>query len=255
MKRLLVKYIIFFLSFSMEIRIAHAEELSVIDVRRNIPLSDHEPTYRDYYIAGDGIQSLKKNLVIEVVRKNNIRDASGAQSYGEILIPVGQLRIIANYGRVAIAREYKYFSREDYPTLDQTFIMTGDRINIKNSFTDGNKIKRTAENLIPDANTLVSAISAFGIPLSPAVVAALSQLQSNAHATESEQVPQLENSTMPQGENTESPPMNTSQLDSLQVAPKTPELTIPQNQEQTPDPSLETNKEMAKSETTEEKSL
>lgn len=254
MKRQLIKYIIFFLSFSMEIRIAHAEELSVIDVRRNIPLSDHEPTYRDYYIAGDGIQSLKKNLVIEVVRKNNIRDASGAQSYGEILIPVGQLRIIANYGRVAIAREYKYFSREDYPTLDQTFIMTGDRINIKNSFIDGHKIKRTAENSMPDANTLVSAISAFGIPLSPAVLAALSQLQANAHAAETQQA-QLENSTLPQEERPESNAVNMAQLDSMQVAPKTPELANPQNQEQTPEPSSSSNKELATTEPAEEKSL
>ncbi len=238
----------------MEIRIAHAEELSVIDVRRNIPLSDHEPTYRDYYIAGDGIQSLKKNLVIEVVRKNNIRDASGAQSYGEILIPVGQLRIIANYGRVAIAREYKYFSREDYPTLDQTFIMTGDRINVKNSFIDGNKIKRTAENSMPDANTLVSAISAFGIPLSPAVVAALSQLQNNAYAAEVKPA-QIDNNLNPQGEGSENLPMNTTQLESMQVAPKTPELTNPQSQEQIPEPTSDTSKEMTKTESSEEKSL
>lgn len=251
MKRQLIKILIFFLSFSAEIRIAHAEELSIIDVRRNIPLSDHEPTYRDYYIAGDGIQNLKKNLVLEVVRKNNIRDASGAQSYGEILIPVGQLRVIANYGRVAIAREYKYFSREDYPTLDQTFMMTGDRVSVKNSFIDTNKIKKTADNEMPDTNTLVTAISAFGIPLSPAVVAALSQLQTQARASEMKSAEVNKDFSQTSEENSQNQEAR-QPAEAAILPPKNPETSTSQVNETGSEPKNEpANHDMAKAENTE----
>lgn len=115
---------------------AGADELTIIDVRRNIPLSDGEPAYKDFYLAGDSVSSLKKNLVVTAVRRTNIRDARGTQSYGEIDIPVGQLRILGVFGNVAVAREYKLLSRDEHPMLEQTGLMSGDRIELKSSFVD-----------------------------------------------------------------------------------------------------------------------
>ena len=121
---------------------ALAKEMVVIDVRRNITLSNDEPVYKDFYInAGEG-SGLKKNLVVTVMRKLNIRDWSGATSYGEILVPVGQLRILAVFGKIAIAREYKMLSRDEYPMLEQYAIMSGDEIDTKGSFIDSSKPKR-----------------------------------------------------------------------------------------------------------------
>ncbi|MBX3039144.1 MAG: hypothetical protein KF789_00380 [Bdellovibrionaceae bacterium] len=115
---------------------AGADELTIVDVRRNIPLSDSEPAYKDFYLAGGSVSSLKKNLVVTAVRRTNIRDARGTQSYGEIDIPVGQLRILGVFGNVAVAREYKLLSRDENPMLEQTGLMSGDRIELKGSFVD-----------------------------------------------------------------------------------------------------------------------
>lgn len=118
-----------------------ANDLIVVDVRRNITLAEEDTVYKDFYInAGPGA-GLKKNLVVTAVRKLNIRDASGANAVGEILVPVGQLKVIAVYDHVSVAREYTLLSRDELPMLEQIGIMSGDRIEVKGSFIDNSKPK------------------------------------------------------------------------------------------------------------------
>lgn len=118
-----------------------AADMSVVDVRRNITLSEDDTVYKDFYINVTPGSGLKKNLVVTAVRKLNIRDASGANAVGEIQVPVGQLKIIAVYDKVAVAREYTLLSRDELPMLEQIGIMTGDRIDTKGSFIDNSKPK------------------------------------------------------------------------------------------------------------------
>lgn len=118
---------------------AEGADIIVVDVRRNIPLADNEPVYKDFYLNAGEDKGLKKNLVITATRKLQIRDASGAQSIGDIDVPVGQLRILAVYGRVAVAREFKILSREDFPMLEQVGIMSGDKIDLRGSFVENSK--------------------------------------------------------------------------------------------------------------------
>lgn len=119
-----------------------AAELTIVDVRKNIPLSDSEPAYKDFYLAGASVSALKKNMVVTAVRKSMIRDSRGTQSYGEIEIPVGQLRILGLFGDVAIAREYKLLSRDEHPMLEQVGLMSGDRIELKGSFIDNKPLPK-----------------------------------------------------------------------------------------------------------------
>jgi hypothetical protein len=113
-----------------------AEEMNIFEVRRNIAMSDSDPVYKDFYIKGNEALGLKKNLVVQVQRKMTLRDSSGSQVMGEIMAPVGQLKIIAVYGKIAVAREYKIYSREDLPMLDNPWFMIGDTIELKESFLD-----------------------------------------------------------------------------------------------------------------------
>lgn len=125
--------------------LCQAADLAVIDVRRNIPMSEVEPVYRDYYInAGEG-SGLKKNLVVTALRKVSVRDASGSQSFGEILIPVGKLKIIAVYNKIAVAREWEPISREEAPMLEQTGIMTGDKIDLGGAYIEKRRRPQSAE--------------------------------------------------------------------------------------------------------------
>jgi len=117
-----------------------SEELTVVEVRKNIPLSDQDPVYKDYYINSGSNEGLKKNQVVIATRKTAIRDASGTQTFGEAAIPVGQLKVIFLGEKYAIARDYKSLSRNDIPSLEQTAIMIGDKIEIKGSFVDNRKL-------------------------------------------------------------------------------------------------------------------
>ncbi len=118
---------------------AFSADINVVDVRRNIPLSDESPIYKDFYLNAGNSAGLKKNQVVNVVRKMTIRDASGSQTYGEMDVTVGQLKIIALNSKVAVAREYKLLSREEDPMLEQIGIMTGDRLDFEGSFIDNKK--------------------------------------------------------------------------------------------------------------------
>ncbi|MGE5087307.1 MAG: hypothetical protein ACM3MG_13465 [Bacillota bacterium] len=121
---------------------AHAaDSMTIIDVRRNITLSDEETPYKDFYIAAGPDSGLKKNLVVTAVRKINIRDAAGANSFGEIAVPVGQLKVIAIYDKIAVAREFNLLSRDELPMLEQVGIMTGDKIDLRGAFVDTSKPK------------------------------------------------------------------------------------------------------------------
>jgi hypothetical protein len=105
-----------------------ADEVSIFEVRRNIPLSDTDPIYKDFYIKGADSGKLKKNQVLTITRKVTMRDAAGSQVMGEIQAPVGQLKVIAVYGKIAVAREVKLFTREDLPMIDYPWFMIGDSV-------------------------------------------------------------------------------------------------------------------------------
>lgn len=118
---------------------AFADAANVVNIRRNIPLSDEAAVYKDFYINAGSDLGLKKNMVVSVIRKLGIRDATGTQNYGEIPTQVGQLKIISVQNKVAIAREYLLTSRDSEPMIEQIGIMTGDEITLEGSFIDNKK--------------------------------------------------------------------------------------------------------------------
>lgn len=124
-----------------------ADDISVIDVRRNITLSDSETVYRDYYLNAGESTALRKNMIINVKRKINVKDTS-TKTIGEFEAVVGQLKIIQIGNKVSVAREYKLIPRDEEPMLEQTGIMTGDRLDLAGSYIDNAKPvqkKKTSE--------------------------------------------------------------------------------------------------------------
>ena len=108
-----------------------SDELTIIAVKKNITLADDEPVFHDLIINAGENGGLKRNQVLTAFRRVGIRDYSGVQSYGEIDIPVGEIKILSVYGRVAIARQVKLYPREENPVLDVFGMMSGDRLEAK----------------------------------------------------------------------------------------------------------------------------
>lgn len=130
-------FFIFILGLLINVQ-TEAQEITVVDVKRNITLADEDPVYKDFYInAGDG-SALRKNMVVNVKRKINVKDA-GTKSVGDFETVVGQLKIIQIGNKVSVAREFKLISRDEEAMIEQIGIMSGDRIDLTGSFIDYSK--------------------------------------------------------------------------------------------------------------------
>ncbi len=115
--------------------IVSAENFQIIEVKRNIQMSENDPVIRDYYLNAGLSAGIKENEVMTAFRKNMVKDSTGTQNLGELLIPVGQLKIIFVSDKVAIAREAKNFPRSQFPLIDQIGFQVGDRLEISNKKT------------------------------------------------------------------------------------------------------------------------
>ncbi len=130
----------------------HADDMVIVDVRSNIPLSDEEPAYMDYIITSKDIGSLKKNLVVLVKRNLKMKNAD-AKDIGAFETAVAQMKIIHVDNTIAIGREYKVLPRDNDVVLDYLGAMTGDRIDTAGSFVDTKPIKKVAREPSNSANS------------------------------------------------------------------------------------------------------
>jgi hypothetical protein len=142
---------------------ARADEISIVDVKRNITLADDDVVYKDFYVnAGDG-SALRKNMVINVKRKLYVKE-SATKTVGDFEALVGQIKIIHIGNKVSVAREFKLTSRDEEPMLEQTGIMTGDRLDMSGAFIDNTKpnYKRKTSESEPKKEEAVKTASLTG---------------------------------------------------------------------------------------------
>jgi hypothetical protein len=136
----------------------------IVDIKRNITLSDEEVPTKDFYIKISEGGDFKKNLVVKAVRKINVKDTS-LKSVGDFKTVVGLLKIIHTEGQIAVAREFKLLPRTDLPMLEQIGIMTGDEIDLSDSFTDNSKPKSTPKK-VADAKAAPPSTTDVRVPTS-----------------------------------------------------------------------------------------
>lgn len=108
----------------------YAKDISIFEIRRNIPLSDDQPVYKDYYINAGDSAGLKENMVVMVSRVVPIKFSAIGEA-AKMLAPVGRLKLIHVQGDMAVGRLFEMPGREKLPMLEQTGILIGDRIDLK----------------------------------------------------------------------------------------------------------------------------
>ena len=154
-------------------------EVQVIQVKRNIPLSDDEPVYKDYYLSGGSKSGLRENLVVPVWRWVNLRENSQAQDQSmKILEPVGWLKIIFTQDQFSVARLYEPANYEKGPIFDQPGIMIGDIISLERSFMakpnhemppDSTQLLQPKEQASSSEPNLQNTTSSQAVVISPTV--------------------------------------------------------------------------------------
>jgi hypothetical protein len=147
MKRILITLALLFLVHASKVK----AEIQVIQVRRNIPLSDDEPVYKDYYLSGGSKSGLRINLIVPVYRWVNLRENSQAQDQSmKLQEPVGWLKVIFVQESLAVARLFEAANYETGPVLEQPGIMNGDSISLEQSY-----LAKITSRVLKDSSQLI----------------------------------------------------------------------------------------------------
>lgn len=122
---------------------ARAQEVTVFDVRKNLPMSDDEPVYRDFYINAGSNAGIKSGMIITVIRKRALYDPYQNNNPSDLSVPVGELKVIHVQKDMSVARLHRTFDRDNMPILEFNFILVGDRLDLGTAhFGGGEKVKR-----------------------------------------------------------------------------------------------------------------
>ncbi len=105
-------------------------DITIFDVRKNLPLSDTDKVYRDFYINAGSEAGLANGMVITVQRKLPLYDNYQNRSAGDLELKVARVKIIHVQKGLAVARLHTEFGRENSPLLEDNFIMLGDRLDL-----------------------------------------------------------------------------------------------------------------------------
>jgi hypothetical protein len=143
----LITIFFLFIDWIFPIQDCIAGEFKIIDIHRNIPLSDTDAVFKDYYIMGGSKEGFKENQVVSVFRKLSIKPSEGSKETYNIQILVGKLIVLSAQNGISIARLFDSISFENSPFAEQPGITVGDWADQKDSFISRKKKLKDTERL------------------------------------------------------------------------------------------------------------
>lgn len=168
-------------------------ELTIFDVRKNLPLSDTEKVYRDFYINGGTESGVAVNMVITVQRRLPLYDTYQNRSAGDLDLKVAKIKVIHVQKGLSVARMHTEFSRENAPLLEDNFIMVGDRLDLATAVQDKpDKKAGEAENKVPDTAAAPQEPSTAFIPRGQIIVNSV-EISSTSPSATAQAQPSLDN--------------------------------------------------------------
>jgi hypothetical protein len=105
-------------------------DYSIFDIKKNLPLRDHEKVYRDYYVNMGSDQGVKVGSIIAVYRRMGVIDKSRNELHEDMLIPVAHLKVIQASQTVSVARLESMVSHKAVPVVDVGAVGLGDRVEL-----------------------------------------------------------------------------------------------------------------------------
>lgn len=136
-------------------------DLWIFDSRRPVALSDDEHPARDYYINGGSEQGLKAGLIVTVRRRLTLYDSLANRSPGDLIVPVGKVKIIHVQKGLSVARLHSLSKGPGAAALEENFLMVGDRLDLGSAEADQDKGEAAAEApaaLAPKNEAIASAL-------------------------------------------------------------------------------------------------
>lgn len=107
-----------------------AEAVSIFEVRKRLAMTNDEVVPRDFYLNGGVESGLKPGMIVKVTRQVTPYDSYQNKSPGDLIVPVGELKVIFVQKGVSVARLHRIFDRSDLPILEDEYIMVGDEVDV-----------------------------------------------------------------------------------------------------------------------------
>jgi len=125
-----LKYLVLLIS------VPAAAELTIFDVRKNLPMSDTDKVFRDFYVNGGLEAGVMRGMIITVQRRMPLYDNYQNRSAGDLDLKVAKIKIIHVQKGLSVARLHSEFDRGTSPLLEDNFIMVGDRLDLATAVPD-----------------------------------------------------------------------------------------------------------------------
>jgi hypothetical protein len=133
---------------ALSISLGARAELMIFDVRKNLPMSDADKVYRDFYINGGSEAGITNGMVITVQRRLPLYDTYSNRSAGDLELKVAKVKIIHVQKGLSVARLHTEYARDNSPLLEDNFIMVGDRLDLATAVVD--KVDKPASSAAND---------------------------------------------------------------------------------------------------------
>ena len=146
-----------------------AQDLTIFDSRRPVALSADQTTYRDYYINGGIEHGVKKGMILTVTRRLTLYDSYKANSPKELMVEVGRIKVIYAQKGLSVARYYGEFGRQSRATLENDFIMVGDKIDMSSALMESQLKKKSAQKPVPKKKKVGKKMASSSVSLASEV--------------------------------------------------------------------------------------
>ncbi|OFZ17872.1 MAG: hypothetical protein A2Z20_05850 [Bdellovibrionales bacterium RBG_16_40_8] len=133
------RYLLLIIILSSQSISTWAKDITVFDVRRPLAMENNEVAPKDYYISAGEKDGLRKNMIVSVLRRQSLYDQYQNKSLGDLVVAVGQLRIIHVQPDISVARLEKIVDSESRPVIDFDAIMVGDKVDLNSAKMSSNK--------------------------------------------------------------------------------------------------------------------
>jgi hypothetical protein len=119
-----------YFSFSLA---TYAKDVTVFDVRRPLAMENDEVQPKDFYINAGSTDGLKVGMIVTVYRRQTLYDPYQNKSPGDLIVAVGQLKIIHAQDEISVARVEKINDSQKAPTVEFSAVMVGDRVDLSSA--------------------------------------------------------------------------------------------------------------------------
>ena len=118
------------LLFTTHRTFAGVKDFVIFDMRKTLPLNDRQAVQRDYYINMGEEYGAKVGALLDVYRRVPVVDIYRDKPQGDLLVKVGQLRIIHTQKSMSVTRLVGLSDPKNIPVVLFESVMLGDRVEV-----------------------------------------------------------------------------------------------------------------------------